>query len=147
MRPQTILLVEDSLSDRELAKRVLQKRVKCELITAEDGQEALDFLFGNGTAAGNGSLPALVLLDLKLPRVAGLDVLRRIRGHPRTRLVPVVVLTTSALTTDMKLAYDYGANSFVRKPVNFTEFSRMLERVASYWLTLNVVSAEPENAW
>lgn len=146
MRSQIILLVEDNLSDRELAKRVLEKcaNLPCELILAGDGQEALDFLLPAGDPAKLGNLPALVLLDLKLPRVAGLDVLRRIRAHARTRLVPVVVLTTSALTMDMNLAYDYGANSFVRKPVSFPEFSRTLERIARYWLTLNVVSADGE---
>jgi two-component system response regulator len=108
-------------------------------VVAQNGQEALDYLWGAGAYAGRDTadLPALVLLDLKLPKVSGLDVLRRIRGDPRTRRVPVVILTTSKEEQDVTAGYDLGANSYIRKPVDFRQFAAAVEQLGLYWLVLN----------
>jgi CheY-like chemotaxis protein len=146
MKSKIILLVEDNPSDVGLTQRALAKsHVSNELVVAEDGQEALDYLFGAGAYAGREvtELPALVLLDLKLPRVDGLQVLRQIRADERTRRLPVVILTTSREEQDVAQSYDLGANSYIRKPVDFTQFAQAVEHLGLYWLVLNE-SAPPK---
>jgi CheY-like chemotaxis protein len=139
---KTILLVEDNPSDVGLTRRALEKnRIANELMVAEDGQEALDYIWGAGAHAGRNvsDLPALMLLDLKLPKVPGLEVLRRVRGDPRTRRLPVVILTTSREEQDVAAGYDLGVNSYVRKPVDFNQFAAAVEQLGLYWLVLNEV--------
>lgn len=136
MTHRPILLVEDNPSDIKLTRRAFEKsNLANALLVAEDGQAALDILFGDGRC----ELPAVVLLDLKLPKVEGLEVLRRIRSDPRTQLLPVVVLTTSKEEQDMVRSYQLGANSYIRKPVSFAEFSSAVARLGIYWLALNEV--------
>jgi two-component system response regulator len=140
MTKKVILLVEDNPSDIGLTRRAFAKsHIANELVVAEDGQEALDYLFNVGAPADadGGRLPALVLLDLKLPRVDGLEVLRRIRAHPRTCRLPVVILTTSSEEQDMAQSFDLGANSYIRKPVDFEQFSHVVEQLGLYWLVIN----------
>ena len=140
MKPKIILLVEDNPSDIGLTKRALAKsHIANEMIVAEDGQEALDYLFATGKHTGRdvNNLPALVLLDLKLPRVDGLEVLRQIRADPRTSRLPVVILTTSKEELDVAQSYDLGANSYIRKPVDFIQFAQAVEHLGLYWLVLN----------
>jgi len=135
-----LLLVEDNPSDVGLTERALQKaRIANEMVVAQDGQEALDFLWAEGAYAGRDAadLPSLVLLDLKLPKVSGLDVLRRIRGDARTRRLPVVILTTSKEEQDVAAGYELGANSYIRKPVDFHQFAAAVEQLGLYWLVLN----------
>lgn len=140
MKNRSILLVEDNDDDVRLTKRALQKNhISNELVVVGDGQAALDWL---RTAAGAGpddssSLPALVLLDLKLPRVDGMEVLRQIRADPRMRRQPVVILTTSKEDQDVMRSYDLGANSYIRKPVDFEQFSEAINQLGLYWLILN----------
>jgi len=133
----SILLVEDSEDDVELTRRALRKNhLSNPLVVARDGQEALDLLLGNGTSEP-GDLPAIVLLDLQLPRVEGLEVLRRLRAAPRTRLLPVVILTSSREERDLIDGYASGANSYIRKPVDFDQFSEAVRHLGLYWLVLN----------
>lgn len=135
-----ILLVEDNPDDAALTRRVLEKHsVANRVVEAHDGVEALDYLFGTGAHAGRDlhQQPQLVLLDLKLPKVDGLEVLRRIRSDPRTRLQPVVILTSSKEEKDIVNGYALGANSYVRKPVDFTEFSEAIRQLGFYWLLFN----------
>ena len=139
---RTILLVEDNPSDIGLTRRAFEKsRITNNLVVAEDGQEALDYLWGTGSHAGRNvsDLPSLMLLDLKLPKVAGLDVLRRIREDARTRRLPVVILTTSNEEQDIAAGYDLGVNSYIRKPVDFKQFATALEQLGLYWLVMNEV--------
>jgi two-component system, response regulator len=141
MTRRPILLVEDNPSDIQLTQRAFAKsKIANALIVAEDGQAALDFLFTNPSA----DLPAVVLLDLNLPRVGGLEVLRRIRAEPRTRLMPVVILTTSKEEQDIIESYSLGANSYIRKPVSFAEFSAAVAQLGMYWLALNELPAQGE---
>jgi CheY-like chemotaxis protein len=140
MNPKTILLIEDNPSDVGLTLRALEKsHIANKVIVAEDGQEALDYLFGGDTSANsNGNeLPALILLDLKLPKVDGLQVLRRIRSDDRTSHLPVVVLTTSNEEQDITQSYDLGANSYIRKPVDFKQFVDATQYLGLYWLVMN----------
>lgn len=131
-----ILLVEDSEDDIELTRRALKKnKLSNPLVIARDGQEALDRLFGNGTSEDD--LPAIILLDLQLPKVDGLEVLRRLRAEPRTRLLPIVILTSSREERDLIDGYSSGANSYIRKPVDFDQFSEAVRQLGLYWLVLN----------
>ena len=140
MTSKTILLIEDNSSDIDLTKRALEKgRIANALVVVSDGQEALDYLFGMGEYAGRDSsdFPALTLLDLKLPKVSGLDLLRRIRTDPRTRRMPVVILTSSREEQDIAAGYDLGVNSYIRKPVDFEHFVQSVAQLGLYWLVLN----------
>ncbi len=135
-----ILLIEDNPSDVELARRALGKaRIGNDLVVAEDGEEALEYLWGTGRHAGRdvSALPAVALLDLKLPRMPGLEVLRRVRGDQRTRRLPVVILTSSREEQDLAAGYDLGVNSYIRKPVDFKRFAQCIEQLGLYWLVLN----------
>jgi two-component system, response regulator len=137
---KTILLIEDNPSDIALTKRALEKaRIANRLVVAEDGQEALDYLLGTGSHAGRdiSDQPMLTLLDLKLPKIGGLDVLRRIRSEPGTRRLPVVILTSSNEEQDVARSYDLGINSYIRKPVDFNQFAQAVEQLGLYWLVLN----------
>jgi two-component system response regulator len=137
---RNILLVEDNPDDAELTRRAFARnKLANEIIHVADGQEALDYLFAAGAYADRTDLlpPTLVLLDLNLPKIAGLDVLRRMRADPRTRRLPVVVLTSSNEERDLIASYDLGANSFVRKPVDFAEFLEAARQLGMYWLVLN----------
>ena len=135
-----ILLVEDNPDDVELTLRAFRKsKIANEIIVARDGIEALDYLLATGAHAGRGNsrLPQLVLLDLSLPRLDGLQVLARIRANPKTKLLPVVILTSSTEESDLKTGYSLGANSYIRKPVDFQEFRVAVRRLGLYWLLLN----------
>jgi two-component system, response regulator len=141
-----ILLVEDNPSDIGLTRRALAKsHIANELVVTEDGQDAVDYLFSSGAYAGRDvtQLPALVLLDLKLPRVDGLEVLRRIRIDPITRRMPVVILTSSKEEQDLAASYDLGVNSYIRKPVDFIQFAQAIEQLGLYWLVLNEEPPKP----
>ena len=140
MKDKIILLVEDSQRDEELALRALRKNnIKNEVVVARDGAEALDYLFATGAYAGRkvAELPTVMLLDIKLPKIDGLEVLRRLRADERTKLLPVVILTSSKEDKDRLAGYTSGANSFVRKPIEFTEFSEAMRQLGLYWLILN----------
>ena len=138
---RTILLVEDNADDEALTLRALSRHgVVNDVVVARDGVEALDYLFATGAWAGRDTrqLPLLVLLDLKLPRIDGLEVLRRLRADARTATLPVVVLTSSNEPTDIAGSYAEFANSYIRKPVNFTDFVDVVGKLGLYWLILNV---------
>lgn len=139
-RKNNILLVEDNPDDVELTLRAFSRsRVANTIVVARDGQEALDYLFGTGEHSDRSplDLPEVVLLDLKLPKVDGLEVLRRVRADARTRRLPVVMLTSSNEERDIVSSYDLGANSFVRKPVDFGQFAAAAQQLGLYWLVLN----------
>jgi DNA-binding response OmpR family regulator len=136
MRDDPILLIEDNPDDEDLTCRAFRRsNIANELDVVRDGQEALDHLFGDG--ADQRPTPALILLDLKLPKVDGLEVLAQIRGHERTKLTPVVILTSSREETDLIAGYGGGANSYVRKPVDFDQFSESVRQLGLYWLVVN----------
>lgn len=136
MGEKIILLVEDNPDDEELTLRALQKNnILNEVRVARDGQEALDYFFGANAA--NNPEPSIVLLDLKLPKVDGLEVLRRIRGDERTRTQPVVILTSSKEEQDLLTGYRLGVNSYIRKPVDFVQFMEAVKQLGLYWLVLN----------
>lgn len=140
MKPRKILLVEDSSDDELLIRRALAKaHVLNEVVVARDGPDALDYLEGRGEFEGRdvSELPSLVLLDLKLPRLSGLEVLKRIRANERTRLVPVVVLTSSDEEEDIVESRTHGSNSYVRKPVDFAKFGEAVQQIGMYWLLLD----------
>lgn len=139
MISRPILLVEDNPDDAELTARAFRKNnIANELIVAPDGESALEYLCGTGKWADQGpQLPQAILLDLKLPRMDGLEVLRRIRENERTRFLPVIVLTTSKEEQDLIRSYALGANSYVRKPVDFTQFLDATRQLSLYWLVLN----------
>ena len=137
---KTILLVEDNPDDEALTMRALRRHnIANPVVVAHDGVEALDYLFGTGAYVGRDTtvLPQVMLLDLKLPRLDGLEVLRRVRADERTRRLPVVILTSSREESDLMRGYDLGANSYVRKPVDFTEFLDSVRQLGLYWLILN----------
>jgi two-component system response regulator len=142
---KTILLVEDNRDDEELTLRALRKsNIMNEVIVARDGEEALDYLFGHGDFVSRGEtemLPAVVLLDLKLPKISGIEVLREIRSHPRTHRLPVVVLTSSKEERDLAEVYDLGANSYLYKPVDFEKFLEAVGHVGMYWVLFNELPA------
>lgn len=139
MTEQVILLVEDSSSDAELTLRALKKHhIASRVVVARDGAEALDYLFAQGSYTGRSAeLPQVVLLDLNLPKLGGIEVLRRIRSDERTKLLPVVVLTSSQEDEDLVGCYASGANSYVVKPVDFTQFAEAVGQLGMYWLALN----------
>lgn len=139
MSDKVILLVEDTADDELLTRRALQKNnIHNQLVVARDGAEALDLLFATGPHAGEAPLrPALILLDLKLPKVDGLSVLRRLRAEPRTHVLPVVILTTSKEEQDLTDGYQLGVNSYIRKPVSFEQFVETVHHLGMYWLMLN----------
>jgi two-component system response regulator len=135
-----ILLVEDNPDDVELTLRAFKKNnILNRVILAKDGAEALEYLFGTGTYAGRDlkDLPGVILLDLKLPKIDGLEVLRRIRQDNRTKLIPVVILTSSAEPKDVVNGYSLGANGYVRKPVEFSQFAEAMGHLGLYWLLWN----------
>lgn len=139
-KEKIILLVEDNPDDEELTTRALRKsNIANEIIVAHDGQEAIDYLFCEGKHADSDQThrPAIVLLDLKLPKLSGLDVLKRMRADSRTKLIPVVVLTSSSEDEDMLKSYESGANSYVRKPVAFGDFANAVSQLGLYWMLLN----------
>jgi CheY-like chemotaxis protein len=143
-----ILLVEDNPDDVELTLRALRKNhISTDVAVARDGVEALEYLLGAGDPQQQNARkqPALVLLDLKLPKIDGLEVLRRIRGHESTRLLPVVILTLSNEEQDISEAYRLGANSYLRKPVDFDSFNEVLIQIGRYWLDLNELPPRPRS--
>lgn len=140
MTEKIILLVEDNPDDEELTIRSLRKaNIANEIVVARDGVEALEFLFREGKYSDEDKdkIPAVVLLDLKLPKLNGIDVLKRLRADPRTRLLPVVVLTSSSEEDDMLQSYQFGANSYVRKPVDFSQFATAVNALGIFWLLYN----------
>jgi CheY-like chemotaxis protein len=140
MEDKIILLVEDNPDDEALTLRALKKsNILNEVAVAHDGVEALDYLFGEGSHSGRDTsvMPQVVLLDLKLPKVDGLEVLRRVRADERTKLLPVVILTSSNEERDMLQGYSLGANSYIRKPVDFVQFGQSVQQLGLYWLVLN----------
>ncbi len=142
MTEKWILLVEDNEDDQELTRRAFRKNnILNELVVAADGAEALDRLLGRGEFAGGRSscLPTLVLLDLKLPKVDGLEVLRQVRADERTRCIPVIVLTSSKEEEDVVKSYRLGCNSYIRKPVDFVQFVEIVRNLGLYWLILNEI--------
>lgn len=139
-KEKIILLVEDNPDDELLAVRALRKNnISNEIVVAHDGVEALDYLFGTGQYSGRNlsEMPQIILLDLKLPKVDGLEVLRRIRSDDRTKLLPVAVLTSSKEEKDLVDSYSLGANSYIRKPVDFDQFCESVRQLGLYWLVLN----------
>jgi CheY-like chemotaxis protein len=140
VEPKTILLVEDNPDDELLTLRALRRsRVHNRVVVTRDGVEALDYLYGRGpyNQRDPNELPALMLLDLKLPRLDGLQVLEQVRADERTRLLPVVMLTTSREEQDVLQSYRLGCNSYIRKPVDFLQFSEAVQQLGVYWLLLN----------
>lgn len=140
MKDKVILMVEDNPRDEALTLRALRKsNIVNDVVVARDGVEALDYLFGTGTYEGRDTsiVPQLILLDLKLPRMDGLQVLKSLRADDRTKRLPVVVFTSSSEEEDMLKSYDLGANSYVRKPVDFEHFSEATRQLGMYWLLLN----------
>ena len=140
MQIQPVLLVEDNPDDEALALRALRKNnIHAEVVVARDGAEALEYLFGTGAYSGRNPCerPHVVLLDLKLPKIDGLEVLRQLRADPRTKTQPVVILTTSKEHNDVQTGYALHANSCIRKPVDFNEFTDAIRQIAHYWLELN----------
>lgn len=142
MSDKIILLVEDNPDDEALTLRALKKNnILNQVIVARDGEEALDYLFCNGKYADRdpSEVPQVVLLDLQLPKINGLEVLKRLRGDDRTRLLPIVILTTSNEERDIISSYESGANSYIRKPVDFNQFMEAVRQLGLYWLVLNEI--------
>lgn len=140
MPKKVILVVEDNPDDEKLTVRALKKNnIANDVAVARDGVEAIDYLFCTGEHAGRDSsaLPSLVLLDLKLPKMDGLEVLRRIRADERTKRLPVVILTSSKEEQDLMQGYNGGVNSYIRKPVDFTQFTEVVRQLGLYWLVVN----------
>ena len=146
MDQRIIMIVEDNEDDIELAMRAFKRNhIINDIIVARDGVEALDYLFGTGPHAGRDLciMPEVVLLDLKMPRLGGLEVLRRIRANERTKYLPVVVLTSSDEEKDMIDSYHYGVNSYIRKPVDFEQFTEAVRQLSLYWIVLNQCPRNP----
>ena len=144
MNPGKILLVEDNPDDVALTMRALKSHnITNDVVVAQDGVQALDYLFGAKGRPATSDLPAVVLLDLKLPKVNGMEVLQRIRADERTRLLPVVILTSSDEERDIIDGYSLGANSYVRKPVDFVEFTKAAQQLGLYWLLMNRTPPSP----
>lgn len=142
MKKKYILLVEDNPDDEELIIMALQhSKIANEVVVVHDGVEALEFLFGSGPSSSLGvtDLPQVILLDLKMPRLGGLDVLKRIRSELHTQLLPVVILTSSSEEEDILSSYRLGANSYVRKPIEFRRFAEAIQQLGLYWLIVNQV--------
>ena len=140
MNTRSILLVEDNADDEILALRALEEnQILNRVVVVRDGAEALEYLFATGKYAGRDAadLPSVILLDLKLPKIDGLEVLRRIRAHERVQLVPVVILTSSKEETDLGNSYRRGCNSYIRKPVDFEQFVEAVRQLGLYWLMIN----------
>jgi two-component system, response regulator len=140
MDSRTILLVEDNSDDEKLTLRALKKNnISNEVVIAHDGIEALDYLFATGPYSGRdlNAMPQVVLLNLNLPKVGGLEVLRRVRRNDRTKLLPVVILTSSNEERDLVTGYDLGANTYVRKPMDFSHFMEAARQLGLYWLVVN----------
>ena len=140
MGTKMTLLVEDNADDEMLTLRAMRKnRIDTQVVVARDGAEALEFLFGHGKYADRNTndMPEVILLDLNLPKVNGLEVLKRIRDDQRTKFIPVVILTSSKEDRDLIESYDLGANSYIRKPIDFVEFGETVQQLGTYWLTLN----------
>jgi len=145
MNQKIILLVEDNPDDEELTIRTLKKNnISNPIVVAHDGAEALDYFFGKGAYADRdlNEMPVLTMLDIKMPKVSGLEVLKQIRANETTRLLPIVILTSSDEEEDIMKSYELGVNSYVRKPVNFPQFQSAIRQLAVYWLLLNEV---PDN--
>lgn len=146
MNPGTILLVEDNPDDVALTMRALKSHnITNDVVVAQDGVEALDYLFGAQGRPAPAELPAVVLLDLKLPKVNGMEVLQRVRADERTRFLPVVILTSSDEERDVIDGYSLGANSYVRKPVDFVEFTKAAQQLGLYWLLMNRTAPSPRS--
>jgi two-component system response regulator len=149
MEDKVILLVEDNADDELLTLRALKKNnIRNKVVVARDGNEALDYLFGTGAHSGRdlSVMPQIILLDLKLPKVDGFEVLNRVRASEITRFLPVVILTTSNEDQDRIRGYDLGANSFVRKPVEFEKFIEAVKQLGLYWLILNEAAPVPRRS-
>ena len=140
-----ILLVEDNLDDVELTLLAFKEyNFSNEIIVARDGQEALDILFPSEEKSEKSKLPDVILLDLKLPKVSGLEVLKEIKTHPETRIIPVIVLTTSNEDRDMRDSYRLGVNSYIRKPVKFDKFVEVIKQLGLYWILLNQIPSQKQ---
>lgn len=149
MEDKIILLVEDNPDDEELTIRTLEKNnILNEVVVARDGSDALDYLFGSGKYSKRDTtiMPVIVMLDIKLPKISGLEVLRQIRSDKRTKLLPVVILTSSDEERDLIESYQLGANSYVRKPVDFTQFQIAVQQLALYWILLNKTPAHARSS-
>jgi two-component system, response regulator len=136
---KVILLVEDDEDHEELTLLAIERaNIKNQVIVVRDGAEALDYLFNTGSYAGQDTkMPQLILMDLKLPKVDGIEVIRRLRAEEKTKLIPIVILTSSTEQRDIVNGYSFGANSYIRKPVDFDKFADVVQRLGLYWLTLN----------
>lgn len=148
MDKKIILLVEDNPDDEALTLRAFRKNnIVNEIVVARDGAEALDYLFSEGGYAGRdvGVMPQIILLDLKLPKIDGLEVLQRIRSDEQTRLIPVIILTSSKEEQDLVEGYSLGANSYIRKPVDFAQFTEAIRLLGLYWLVLNEAAPREGN--
>jgi two-component system response regulator len=140
MNGKVILLVEDNPDDEELTIRTLKKNnIMNDIVVVRDGSEAIDYLYGKGKYLGRdlNIMPVIIMLDIKLPKISGLEVLKRIRSNEKSKLLPVVILTSSDEERDLIESYKLGANSYVRKPVNFGQFQKAVQQLALYWLLLN----------
>ncbi len=147
MDTKSILLVEDDPNDIDLTRRAFRKsNILNELVVVQDGVQALDYLFGSGEYSDRNicDVPSVILLDLKLPKVGGLEVLSRIKSDERTRLIPVIIVTSSGEKQDLAQGYQSGANSYVRKPIRFEDFMQAVQQLGVYWLTLNEPPPSPE---